>query len=225
MTGQELLQRNIAKMGEDFGRQYTALFQEFVTLNLYWKEFLELFATNDKRIERLNRAAPGFFRMLKDQQFETNMLHLARLTDSPKSAGRTNLTVANLPMLVGDQTLKQQLATLLSEVKCKTQFCRDWRNRQFAHSDLALATQDGNATPLEAASKENFNEALRAISDVLNTIERFYFKGGCSFEDIAAHNGAATLLFILGFGVRERERMQEKIAKGDFGGVDPPERI
>jgi hypothetical protein len=73
MTGQELLQRNIAKMGEDFGRQYTALFQEFATLNLYWKEFLELFATNDKRIDRLNRAAPGFFRMLKDQQFETNL--------------------------------------------------------------------------------------------------------------------------------------------------------
>jgi hypothetical protein len=54
-------------------RQYTALFQEFATLNLYWKEFLELFATNDKRIDRLNRAAPGFFRMLKDQQFETNL--------------------------------------------------------------------------------------------------------------------------------------------------------
>jgi hypothetical protein len=108
------------------------------TLNLYWKEFLELFGTNDKRIDRLNRAAPGFFRMLKDQQFETNMLHLARLTDSPKSVGKRNLTVCNLSELVSDNALKQQLTVLVHEVKQKTQFCRDWRNRQFAHRDLAL---------------------------------------------------------------------------------------
>jgi len=40
-------------MGEDFGRQYTALFQELATLHLYWKEFLELFGAGDKRINRL----------------------------------------------------------------------------------------------------------------------------------------------------------------------------
>jgi hypothetical protein len=40
-------------------------------------------ATNDRRIERMNQAAPGFFRMLQNQQFETNMMHLARVTDKP----------------------------------------------------------------------------------------------------------------------------------------------
>jgi hypothetical protein len=225
MTGEELLQRNIAKMGGDFGRQYTALFQEFATLNLYWKEFLELFGTNDKRIDRLNRAAPGFFRMLQDQQFETNMLHLARLTDSPKLVGKMNLTIYNLLALVSDQTLKQQLLPLLEEVKRKTEFCRDWRNRQFAHRDLALATRDGKATPLKTVNKEKFFEALGAVSDVLNAVERFYFRGGCSFEDIPAHNGAATLLYVLGMGVRERERMQEMIAKQEFSAIEPPETI
>jgi hypothetical protein len=88
-----------------------------------------------------------------------------------------------------------------------------------------LAMQDGGAKPLPSATKESLFEALQVVSDLLNEIERFYFKGMCSFEDVAPHNGAATLLFILGFGVRERERMQEKIAKGNFSALDPPENI
>jgi AbiU2 len=221
MTSEEMEQRNVAAMGAELGKQYTVLFQEFATLNLYWKEFIELFGSSEKRVERLNRAAPGFFRMVQDQQFETNMLHLARLTDSPKSVGRENLTIRNLPALVGDSALKQELLALLDQVERKTQFCRDWRNRHFAHRDLMLSTQHTSATPLEAVTKEKFFAALRAVSDVLNAMERFYYRGGCSFEDIAAHNGAGTLLHILGLGIEARERMREQIAKGDFSAFLP----
>ena len=225
MMANEMERRNIAAMGEPLGKQYTVMFQEVAALNLYWKEFLELFGTSDKRIDRLNRAAPGFFRMLQEQQFETNMLHMARITDSPKSVGKANLTIRSLPDLVTDQGLKQQLIALLEVVKQKTEFCREWRNRRFAHHDLLLALQDGQATPLKAPEKEKVGEALEAISDALNAVERFYFKGGCSFDAIAARNGAATLIHVLGFGVRERERMQERIANREFDELDPPESI
>ncbi len=97
MTADEIEKRNIAAMGEPLGKQYTALFTELTTLHLYWKEFLELFGTNDKRIERLNHSAPNFFRMLQGQQFETNVIHIARLTDPPQSVGKKNLTIWNLP--------------------------------------------------------------------------------------------------------------------------------
>src|SRR5258708_3022270 len=126
MTQDELEQRNIAVMGEALGKQYSALFHEVAALNLYWKEFLELFGTNDKRMNQRNRAAAGFFRMLQEQQFETNMLHIARLTDSPRSVGKDNLTIRNLPNLVSDHGLKRQLIALVDEVRKKTEFCRDW---------------------------------------------------------------------------------------------------
>jgi HEPN superfamily AbiU2-like protein len=225
MTGAELEQRNIETMGENLGRQYSALFREFTTLNLYWKEFMELFGTNEKRIDRLNRAAPGFFRMLQEQQFETNMLHISRLTDSPKSVGKDNLTISKLPDLVSDVGLKQELATLIEEAKQRTTFCRDWRNRQFAHHDLLLATQDGRAVPLQSASREKVNAALAAIADVLNAIERHYYRGSCDFGAIAAREGAATLLFTLGFGVKAREKMEAKIAARKFDELDQPESI
>jgi hypothetical protein len=225
MTGDEMKQRNIDTMGDVLGTQYSTLFREFAVLNLYWKEFLELFGTNDKRIARMNRSAPGFFQMLKEQQFETNMSHLARLTDSPKSAGKDNLTVCNLPELVTDPGLKAELKRHIADIKRKTQFCRDWRNRRFAHHDLLLATQDNQASPLAPATKENVLTALTAISDMLNVMERHYYRGGCSFEAIAAHNGANTLLYLLGFGIIGRDKMIERIKKGDFSGNDTPEPV
>jgi hypothetical protein len=192
---------------------------------LCWKEFLELFGTNDKRIDRLNRSAPGFFRMLREQQFETNMLHMARLTDSPRSVGKDNLSISNLPDLVTEQRLKQQLVSLVDEAKQKTNFCRDWRNRRFAHHDLLLAVQDGKATPLKTPEKEKVTEALGAMSDALNAIERHYYKGACDFDAIAARKGAATLLFTLGFGVKGREEMEAKIASGKYDDLGTPESI
>lgn len=217
--------RNVAAMGEPLGKQYTVLFRELTALHLYWKEFIELFGTNDKRIDRLNRSAPGFFQMVQEQQFETNMLHIARLTDPPKSVGKDNLTFLNLPNLVTDTSLKDHLDLLVEEAKTKTEFCREWRNRRFAHQDLLLATRDPKAVKLDAPRKETVNAALAALADVLNAIERHYFRGTCDFDAVWAHKGAAALLFTLGFGVRAREEMENKIASGKFDNLDAPENI
>jgi hypothetical protein len=208
-------------MGAALGKPYSVLFHEITVLHLFWKEYLELFGTNDKRIERLNRSAPGFFQMLQEQLFEANMAHLARLTDSASTFGKDNLSVRSLPDLVSDQKLKNDLLVLVEKVKQRTAFCRDWRNRRFAHHDLLLATQDARAKPLEDATKEKFADALQALSDLMNAIERFYYRGSCSFRDVAAHNGACTLLYMLGHGIRGRDEMLEKINKGDFSAAGP----
>jgi hypothetical protein len=225
MTGDEMEQRNIALMGATLGKQYSVLFREVSALHLYWNEFLELFATNDKRIERLNQAAPTFFQMLQEQQFETNMSHLARLTDSSVTGTKQNLSIRNLPELVSDRQLKATLATHVDDVVKKTKFCRDWRNRRFSHHDLLLATQDRRAKPLPTATKEQIAAALRALSDLMNEVERFYHKGLCSFDDIISHKGAGSLLSILGFGVKARDHMMEKLKQGDYSMKESPDNI
>jgi hypothetical protein len=225
MTADELEKRNIDKLGETLGKQYTALNNEVAILHLYWKEYLELFGTNDKRIARLNKTAPGFFRMLQDELFQTNVLHIARLTDPPKTGGKDNLTLQNLPNLVSDKDLKNKLIGLLALAKEKTAFCRDWRNRRFAHHDLALATDDNKATPLATVNKNSVNEALKSLADVMNAVELHFFQGGTSFGDISTHNGAATLLYVLGDGVKQKDRRQRLIDEGKFDNLDPPEKI
>ena len=78
MTGEELEKRNIAVMGAEAGTQYSLLNNEVAILHLYWKEYVELFSTNQKRVDRLNQTAPGFFRMLQTELFQTNILHTSR---------------------------------------------------------------------------------------------------------------------------------------------------
>jgi hypothetical protein len=90
--GAELEQRNTDVMGETLEKLYSVLFREVAALHLYWNEFIALFATRDDRIARLNQAAPTFFQTLQDQQFETNMSHLARLMDNAATVkSRTSL--------------------------------------------------------------------------------------------------------------------------------------
>jgi AbiU2 len=106
------------------------------------------------------------------------VLHVARLTDqsqSPGGKGKSNLTVQNLPALVADETLKTKLATLLAIALKASEFCRDWRNRYTAHRDLSLAL-NALAEPLAEASKKQMDEALKALSDVLNAVEIYYKK-------------------------------------------------
>jgi len=131
--------------------------------------------------------------MLRDELFSTNVLHIARLTDPPKTAGKENLTLCRP---------QEQAYWLVGPLANQaTSFCRDWRNRRFAHYDLALAT-DTKVTPLEAVNKEKVDDALKSLADVLNAVEHHYFKGGTAFKAIAGHGGAVALLYVLGDGIK-----------------------
>lgn len=200
----------IDKMGEPLGTQFHALWQEIVLLHINWKEYVTLFGTNEKRIDRLNKAAPAFFRMIQDELWSTTLLHIARLLDPPRSVGKANLTVRNFTGLV-DEKLKMPLAILIDKAVEDTKFARDWRNRIIAHRDLSLALEDGSAEPLEAASRTHVNTALARLADVLNVVEKHYLDGGTAFGVAARHNGALTLLYLLGDGLKARLEREERV--------------
>jgi hypothetical protein len=74
-------------------------------------------------------------------------------------------------------------------------------------------------------NKEKFNEALKALADVINAVEAHYFKNFTSFDHVAGNAGAATLLYVLGDGVKVRERRQKAIADRRFDELGNPEQI
>ena len=53
---------NIAKMGQELGEQFSALWQELAGLHSRWGEFVELYGSKKSRIELINHTAPAFFR-------------------------------------------------------------------------------------------------------------------------------------------------------------------
>jgi hypothetical protein len=212
----EAKKQYIEKMGDALGTRFYALWQEITLLHINWKEYAELFGTSEKRIERLNQAAPAFFRMIQDELWNATLLHIARLVDSPKTSGQANLTIRNLTDLV-DVELKMPLATLIDKAVEDAKFARDWRNKIIAHRDLSLALEDGTSEPLTPASRADVNKALAELAEVLNAVQHHYLNSETIFNAAARHNGAITLLYHLGDGLKiktEREKYFEALAEG-----------
>jgi AbiU2 len=169
-TAEETKRHYIAKMGEELGSLYYALWQEVVWLHVEWAEYVELYGTKPSRIALLNEAAPSFFRLVQDGLFETAVLKIARLTDPPKSVGKPNLTVQQLPALITDEQLRDKMNVSIEAAKTAAAFCRDWRNRRFAHRDLYLSL--GLASePLETGNSQEDSSFHRNTREVTQSRE------------------------------------------------------
>jgi len=183
-----------------------------------WREYEDLFGTKPSRIDLMNKAAPRFFRIVQDALWEDTILHISRLTDPPKSIdkmSKKNLSIQRLPLMVDDKDLKQNLEEKIEKAKTNSEFCRDWRNRRIAHSDLKLAMED-RSTPLKPASRKAINDALSAIVDVLNQVTLHYQVSIAIFDVHNRLGGGESLLYIIDDGLRLGEKRKAKIKNGNF---------
>ena len=221
-TAEESKQNYKSAMGDTLGALFHSLWQEVAWVHIRWHEYVALYGDKPSRVALLNNTAPGFFRLVQDTLWEATLLHIARLTDPPCSAGKKNLTVQRLQdeVRVRDAHVAQQVKTLSEKAKVAAGFCRDWRNRRIAHTDLSLAL-DEHPVPLEAADRDKVNTALSAIVEVLNAVSLHYMNSS-SFFDIPRYPGdAISLLYVIDDGLRvEAERRNRltwlKVGPNDY---------
>lgn len=220
----EVRAKYIAAMGEDLGSLFYICWNECAWLHLKWAEYLLLFGTKSERVQLLNKAAPAFFRIVQDSLWEDVLLHLCRLTDSPQSAGKDNLTVRRLPSLVREER-QAEIADLVEDLQIKSEFARDWRKRHIAHHDLALALGK-SAKPLERATREGVDGALAALATLLDAVEIKYTDSTTAYGALSPPGNAEALLCVLRDGVDAgRARLDRvrsgQLLPGDFDGKPP----
>ena len=174
-------------------------------------------------MELLNEAAPAFTRIVQDSLWEGVILHIARLTDPPKSVGKRNLSIRALEEAVTDSEVKEKVSEAVAEALAASEFCRDWRNRHLAHRDLNLALKLG-AKPLKAASRQKVTEALASLSNVLNVVSLKYVESTTLFDiDLRvgrSPGGAMSLLYFIDMGVEAEGRRRERLKNGHFDAND-----
>ena len=202
-------------MGETLGPYFNALWNEVAWLYAKWSEYDELFGKKPSRIDLLNDAAPTFFHIVQDCLFKDIILHIARLTDSPKSVGKDNLTIRRLPSLISSDNLKAKVEKLIEETIKKADFCRDWRNRTLAHKDLKLSIAD-EAVPLKPASRKKIKDVLKSISSIMNEISKKYMNTTIIFNGFGKLRGAKALLYIIDDGINADKMRRERIRLGKF---------
>ncbi|WP_298379101.1 hypothetical protein [Azospirillum sp.] len=214
-TADEIRIHHIDTMGEPLGCLYSSLWQETASIHQKWGEFLELFGKNEERVKLLNDSAPQFFRMIQNVLWSDIILHIARMTDPKKSAGKRNLSIQAITELLPEGDIKISTGELVKTAVSAASFCRDWRNRHLAHRDLDLSL-DKSATPLEPASRASVKVALEAIANVLNAVSYHYEKSENFFNPVISHSGAEALLYVIDEGVTSRNKRYERISNRIF---------
>lgn len=214
-TAEEVKNEYISSMGEELGTVFHALWNEVAWLYLKWGQYVELFGTKPSRITLLNDAASLFFRIVEDFLFDDTLLHIARLTDPSKSAGKPNLTIQRLPSLVANEKLAADIIELIDISLQKADFCRDWRNRRIAHKDLNLTLNKG-VESLKPASRKKVTIALDAIAKVMDAIANHYMDTTITFEGISSPNGALSLLYVIDDGLQFDKDRKERLKAGQY---------
>ncbi len=173
-----------------------------------------LFSTKPSHVDLLNVAASTLFKIIQDIMWKDVVLHIARLTDASKSAGRSNLSFQRLPAAIAHVETKSKVEMALEMALIHTKFCRDWRNRDIAHQDLDL-TFSRSASPLESASGQKISEALKSLAEVLNIIATHYLETTTFFESLGPTvGGANNLLRVLDEGVKAMKARQKRLRAG-----------
>ena len=212
---EDVRESHLAVLGPELGPVYHAVYNQVVWLHVKWKQYVQLFGTSPERIDLLNQSASYFFRVIELTLWQDTLLHLARLTDPPQTGRKDNLTIRRLPDLVGAGTLKVDLQKLIDAAGAATDFVRDWRNRHIAHRDLKLALQDG-AQPLVPASREQVNEAIAAISQVLQRLSLAYFDSEVRFDLVFTFADAESLLYTIRDGLDAEKQRRDRESKGNM---------
>ena len=223
-TADEARAQIVQQMGLELGEFYAALWQEIAWLHSKWAEYVVLFGTKESRVSLLNRAAPRFARLVQDALWEDVVLHIARLTDPPKSVGKENLSVQGLAALIAHAETKSRVEQHVAVAIEQAGFCRDWRNRHLAHSDLQLALARG-AEPLKPGSRKDVREILSTLAEILNAISSQYSSSTTYFALETGAGGAMSLLHVLDDGLKadesRRERLRQgRVEPGDYGPKD-----
>jgi hypothetical protein len=164
--------------------------------------------------------------MIQDRLREAVFLHIARLTDPPFSLGRkdkSNLTLLNLPGLIDDLKLKDEVEQLCTAALARAAFAREWRNRHIAHRDLDLAL-GGSARPLPVVQIREVSDALQSFEAVLNAIAGHFLNSETSFGHTISHGGTIGLLYVLDDGLTAQKDRAARIAAGDYSAVNFPVR-
>lgn len=192
-------------MGAELGELYYLLWREVAWLNHKWFEMRALFASGTGRLELMDRTAPTFFADLERVLWLDLSLHMCRLTDPPETRpGQRNVSLQAMEPLL-PAALQATYRELLAQVGQAVTFARGWRNKVFAHHDLATATER-SPKPLEPANVRKVNEALRRIGDAMNFVEERFGVGPAVYDmQMGAVFGADCLLTYLDEGLAALE--------------------
>jgi hypothetical protein len=183
---------------EQFDPGRTRLWNELVNLHDTWDEYRVLFAESAGRIEMLNACAGWFFGRTQRLLMRDVILGLSRMTDSPRTAGRSNLIIDYLlkdPALAQYPHVRADLAAAITAAREAAKPFKIHRNKYIAHLDHDTAVA-ADETLFPGLRRDDITAAIGLLERAYN-IHGSAVRGVTAFFDVRPLGGAAAVVRIM----------------------------
>jgi HEPN superfamily AbiU2-like protein len=185
---------------------------EVTLLHVQWQTFRGLFSVSREQVQLLNRSAGPFFLVIQRTLLRDLYVGVTRLIEPLHVQGQENLTLERLlldPRVSADLPLLALAHQKIKAAKKAGQAFRTYRNKALVHLDLTTALAGGSAA-MPRVTRKMIEEALRAIADVLNTVDQHLNGHTTAFnDDYFASGGAETLVRCLEQAERWKKQDRE----------------
>jgi AbiU2 len=209
-SAEQVQEKHLRDMGPRLGPVYHVLYWEVAGVHAKWKQYRQLYGRSPVRIAFLNKVAGHFFGMVQHTLMDDVLLHLARLTDPPKS---NRLTLKWLPKLAPDPTLRKEIDDLVRAAGSACNRVTISRNQRIAHTDFACAV--GLATFDPIPPRADVEAALCTIRTVLHRLEMHFWQTKTAFEHVVPTGGDAdSVVYYLVMAARGEEQSRERFILG-----------
>lgn len=166
-----------------------------------------MFGKSKERIELLNACAGEFFFIIQDALLADVQLSMSRLAERVKTSGKKNATLERLSNEIAMPPIPQ-LTGCLQDYRDRCDKITLRRNKELAHADLgALLRRNGFAggTPIPGPSRQEIEEALKALREFMNAVEGYFNDPPMDYEIFASPDDGDSLVEILKQGLAYRE--------------------
>ncbi len=194
-----------------FPRQIQELWAELssdvVWLHGRWIIYRQLFGTTKERVDLLNETAGTFTGILQDLLLHDIQLSISKIGDPPGLSGKENLTLKRLQLALrdtGETAVADSMDVPLASFEAACGKLRHRRNKWIAHSDLHTSL-NARATPLLGPSREEIENALAALRQVMNPVEQKYTNSQTAYEHFVLNEDGEHLISALLQAKRYRE--------------------
>lgn len=186
----------LSSMGQELGAAFFQLYRKLTELHIVWQQYRQLFGTDSRTVQLLNRTAGLFFKIIQDELWDSVLLAISRMTDPPNTSGRKNLTIQSLPSLIENPGLRAEVHDLCKAAVDDVAFAREHRDKRIAHQDHGYTT-DRSSHPLNGVSRERVESMLESLRRVMNRLELHFAHTTVMYEGFVDESGAGLLVYRL----------------------------
>ncbi len=195
---------------------FEGLWQEVASLHAQWELYQDLF-TNADDIELINSTVPGVFQIIEENLRVSMTLAFGRLTD-PIDHGkkRQNLSLARLVDTIkshGETNLTLMTTQVFDQIRAECKPFSEHRNRKFAHNDLST-TVNYKENPLPGIGRNRIENALVLVARLMNLIQIHFEDGETAYAHGIQMGRGRDLLFCIRQSVElDRMRHEAEVAR------------